>query len=261
MAAAAALRLWDLDAKALHHDETLHATFSWSLYDGRGYPHAPLMHGPFQFNMNALSFFLFGVTDFTARLPHALFGTALVGMPYLLRRQIGAKAALIPAALLAVSPTLLYFGRFDREDIYAAFWTLAIVVCLWRYLDGQRPTWLAGLAPALAFAFAAEERTYLAGAPPAPSACRPSATSSSSSARSRRPSSPAASRPSPSTTTRATPPPPSTTCATLPSSPSCSRAPTSASSGAGSSGCWPPPPSTCPMSSSSRLSSPTRTAS
>src|SRR3972149_5409305 len=68
MAAAAALRLWDLDAKALHHDESLHATFSWYLYDGRGYIHDPLMHGPFQFNMNALSFFLFGVTDFTPRL-------------------------------------------------------------------------------------------------------------------------------------------------------------------------------------------------
>jgi len=161
MAAAAALRLWGLDAKALHHDESLHATFSWYLYDGRGYTHDPLMHGPFQFNMNALSFFLFGVTDFTARLPHALFGTALVGMPYLLRRQIGAKAALIAAALLAVSPTLLYFSRFDREDIYAAFWTLAIVVCLWRYLDGQRPTWLAGLAASLAFAFATKELNYI----------------------------------------------------------------------------------------------------
>ena len=161
MAVAAALRLWDLDAKAFHHDESLHATFSWYLYDGRGYRHDPLMHGPFQFQVNALFLFLFGATDFVARLPHALFGTALVGMPYLLRRQIGVKAVLISAVLLTFSPTLLYFSRFDREDIYAAFWTLALVICLWRYLDERRPLWLAGMAASLALGFATKELTYI----------------------------------------------------------------------------------------------------
>ena len=46
---ALALRLWDLGGQALHHDESLHAVYSWYLFDGRGYLHNPLMHGPFQF--------------------------------------------------------------------------------------------------------------------------------------------------------------------------------------------------------------------
>ena len=85
MALAAVLRFWDLDAKALHHDESLHAQFSWYLYEGRGYVHDPLMHGPFLFHSGAAIFFLFGDNDYTIRILPALFGTVLVGMPYLLR--------------------------------------------------------------------------------------------------------------------------------------------------------------------------------
>ena len=36
--------------------------------------------------------FLFGQTDFVARLMRALFGTALVGIPWLLRKQVGTTA-------------------------------------------------------------------------------------------------------------------------------------------------------------------------
>ena len=46
--------------------------------------------------------------------------------------------ALIAALLLAVSPTLLYFSRFAREDIYIAFFMLAMAICIWRYLAANR---------------------------------------------------------------------------------------------------------------------------
>jgi uncharacterized protein (TIGR03663 family) len=158
---AAALRLWDLGSRAIHHDESLHAEFSWYLYQGRGYVHDPLMHGPFQFHINALNFFLFGASDYTARLPHALFGTALVAMPVLLRKQIGMRAVLIAATFIAFSPTLLFFSRFDREDIYTIVWTFATVICLWRYLDEGKDIWLYGMAGALALSFATKETTYI----------------------------------------------------------------------------------------------------
>ena len=45
------LRVVDLGARAMHHDESLHAFFSWSLAEGRGYRHDPLLHGPFQFHV------------------------------------------------------------------------------------------------------------------------------------------------------------------------------------------------------------------
>src|SRR5690242_14183077 len=60
MAVGLALRMYDLGYRAFHHDESLHAVYSWYLYVGRGYIHDPMMHGPFQFHFNALMYFLFG---------------------------------------------------------------------------------------------------------------------------------------------------------------------------------------------------------
>ncbi len=73
---AGAMRFWDLGSRAMHHDESLHAVYSWYLYTGRGYEHFPMMHGPFQFHANAFIFFLFGDSDYTARLIYSLYGTA-----------------------------------------------------------------------------------------------------------------------------------------------------------------------------------------
>jgi uncharacterized protein (TIGR03663 family) len=155
------LRLFQLDAKALHHDESLHSAFTWYLAEGRGYKHDPLMHGPFLFESGAGAMFLFGQTDFVARLMQALFGTALVGMPWLLRKQIGTTAVLIVAVFIAVSPTLLYVSRFDRHDIFIVTWMFAMTICAWRYIDEQRTGWLYGLAAVLALSYATMEVTYI----------------------------------------------------------------------------------------------------
>jgi hypothetical protein len=58
--AAVLTRFWNLGSRALHHDESLHAYFSWLLATGQGYTHDPLMHGPFLFHMNALVYALLG---------------------------------------------------------------------------------------------------------------------------------------------------------------------------------------------------------
>ena len=78
--AAALTRFWDLGSRALHHDESLHAYYSWLFATGEGYQHNPLMHGPFLFHANALVYILFGDSDATSRWMPALFGTILVGL-------------------------------------------------------------------------------------------------------------------------------------------------------------------------------------
>src|SRR6476660_4191525 len=57
-------RFWDLSSRALHHDESLHAYYSWLYATGQGYVHDPLMHGPSLFHSYALTYFLFGDNDF-----------------------------------------------------------------------------------------------------------------------------------------------------------------------------------------------------
>mgnify|MGYP003323411010 FL=1 len=58
------LRIWDIDMRVLHHDESLHAYYSWVLYKGDGYVHNPMMHGPFQFFLTASLFKIFGINYF-----------------------------------------------------------------------------------------------------------------------------------------------------------------------------------------------------
>src|SRR5688572_1263519 len=161
MVIAAFLHFYELGSKALHHDESLHATYSWYLYEGRGYQHNPLMHGPFQLHGAAAMMFLFGDTDFTVRMIAAIFGTVLVGMPYLLKKQIGMTAVIIAMVMLTISPSILYFGRFLREDIYTTVWTFAIFICVWRYIDEGKDRFLYGLAAAMALAYATKEVTFI----------------------------------------------------------------------------------------------------
>lgn len=60
-----------LGSRVMSHDETSHVYFSWILDQGRGYSHDPVTHGPLQFHLIAFSYFLFGDSDFSARLPVA----------------------------------------------------------------------------------------------------------------------------------------------------------------------------------------------
>ncbi len=155
------MRLWDLGSQALHHDESLHATYSWYLYQGRGYIHNPLMHGPFQFFGTAGIFWLLWDSDATVRVLPALFGTALVAVPMLLRRQLGRSGALVTSVLLAFSPTMLYFSRFARNDIFMAVWAVLLVAFVWRYMDTRKARYLVLTAAVLALSFSTKETTYI----------------------------------------------------------------------------------------------------
>jgi len=139
--AAVVLRFWALGDRALHHDESIHAQWSWSLLQG-AYHHSPIFHGPLYYHAEALVFLIFGANDYTARVSAALFGSALVALPLLFRRRLTPVGTAAAMAFIAFSPTIVYYSRFFREDIYLAFFTLLTVVGIWRYLDEGRNRWL-----------------------------------------------------------------------------------------------------------------------
>ncbi len=160
LTAAVALRLWDLGAGALHHDESIHAKFSWDLVRGN-YTHDPVFHGPLYYHVQGLVFLIFGASDYTARLSAALFGIALSALPLLFRRRLGTVGTIAAVAFIAFSPTIVYYSRFFREDIYMATFTMLSAVALWRYIDGGRDRWLVVFALAITGSFATKEATYL----------------------------------------------------------------------------------------------------
>ena len=155
------LRLWELDGRVMHYDEAIHLQAAWRLSQGHEFVHSAWMHGPFQVEFTALILWIFGDTDFTARMGYAFFGTALVGLPYFLRGHIGNAGALIIAVLLTLSPTMLYFSRFGRNDIIMAFWASALLVLMWRYFHEGRNRYLFLTSAVLALMFATKETAYL----------------------------------------------------------------------------------------------------
>ena len=158
---ALALRLWELDARTMHYDEAIHVHFSWKLFKGEGFVHSPWMHGPFQIELTALVFKLLGDNDHTARLAYVVFGTALVGLPYYLRHHIGGMGAFFTGLMITLSPTLLYFSRFGRNDIIMAFLTASTLVLMWRYIVSGKIRYLFLTAMVLALMFATKETSYL----------------------------------------------------------------------------------------------------
>ena len=158
---ALAMRLYDLGGRAVHHDESLHGYFGYQLFSGSNYDHNPLMHGMFLFQSVATSFFFVGDSEFSLRLPMALFGTGLVLVPLILKPRIGQVGALIAAVLLAFSPSLLYYSRFARNDIFMAVFALALVGVMWRYIDERKNRWLYIGAALVAIGFATKETQYI----------------------------------------------------------------------------------------------------
>jgi uncharacterized protein (TIGR03663 family) len=155
------LRIWDVGARVVHHDESLHAYYSWNLIAGHGYAYDPLMHGPLQFEVVPVFYLLFGVSDFSARLLAVFLGTALIALPYFLRRYLTAPGALLAALGLAISPSFLYYSRFIRDDIYLACFTLLLFIAIIKYLERPRTYWLYIGAAAMALAMATMEAAYI----------------------------------------------------------------------------------------------------
>ena len=148
----------------MHHDESLHAWFSYQYAIGKGYVHDPLMHGPFLFHVNALIYALFGATDATSRYGPALAGVALVMLPILLRPIIGRWGALLCSALLLVSPSMFYYSRLLRQDIYLALFTFLIIIAIARYMHAPSPVWVYVGIFAVMFAHTIHEAAYFIAA-------------------------------------------------------------------------------------------------
>ena len=158
---ALATRLWGLGDRVQSHDESLHTQYSWYLYSGRGFQHTPMMHGPFLFHATALSYFLFGDNDFTARLAVALIGVAVVAFPYLLRRWLGRAGALATSFFLLISPSIAYYSRYIRHDIPIILWFLIVIFAVFSYLRDGRKRWLYLMAAGISLMFATKEVAFI----------------------------------------------------------------------------------------------------
>lgn len=160
--AAIITRFTGLGDRVMSHDETTHVYFSWQLFKGNGYQHDPLSHGPLQFHLIALSYFLFGDNDFTARVPVAVFGVLTIWFVWWgFRRYIGRIGALAAALFFLISPYMLYYERYARNESWVALFGLVMLWGILRYLDRGENKYLYITTAAIALHFTAKETAFI----------------------------------------------------------------------------------------------------
>lgn len=135
------LRFLFLDLKLFHHDEAIHAWFSFKLLMEGTYIYDPVYHGPLLYYTTAGMFAFLGDSDLVGRIVPALLGSLIVLLVWPIYRlgYLGKRGALIAALFLAISPNMVYFSRFLRNDIFIAFFSLLFVVAILYYFEyGKR---------------------------------------------------------------------------------------------------------------------------
>lgn len=156
-------RFWDLSSRAFHHDESLHSYYSWVYAEGGGHQHNPLMHGPFLFHANALMYLIVGSGDYVSRVMPAVAGVILVMLPWLLRgpQFLGRWGALMASGLLLISPSILYYSRFIRHDIYCLLGTIALAIAVLRFIEHLEPRWAIFGGVTIGFLVTTEEVSFI----------------------------------------------------------------------------------------------------
>jgi len=162
-------RFYDVGARTMAHDEINHVVPAYSF---EGYVYDPVTHGPFQFHALALSYFLFGDSDFSSRIPAALFGIGVVLFAlFAWRRYLGRVGSLIAGTLFMISPYILFYSRYTRNEIFIVFWGMVLLWLLLRYMEDGKTKWLYWLVfitamhyadKATSFIFSAEALIFLA---------------------------------------------------------------------------------------------------
>ena len=149
LAVALILRLWALGDRPPHHDEAIHCDFAYNLLTQGTYRYDPVYHGPLIYYIMAPLLALLGATTLVGRLYPTLAVVALVALTLILRRRLGAGTAWWSGALLAISPIMLYYSRFAREDVPVALYTaLALTLFLLVRRKGWKPIPWIGVAAA-----------------------------------------------------------------------------------------------------------------
>jgi uncharacterized protein (TIGR03663 family) len=133
-----------LGERVMSHDEVNHVVPAYTFYTGGGYRYDPVTHGPLQFHLITLSYFLFGASDFSARIPNALFGIAVVVFALFgFKKYLGRVGSLVAGFLFTISPYISFYSRYTRNEIYIVFWGMALLWGILHYLElGQKRTLL-----------------------------------------------------------------------------------------------------------------------
>ncbi|HEX3716734.1 MAG TPA: flippase activity-associated protein Agl23 [Verrucomicrobiae bacterium] len=142
------LRLHDLRLRPMHNDEGVNAMKFQALWVNNNYKYDPNeFHGPTLPYLTLFSAWLSGKRDFnqftetTFRAVPAIFGAGLILLLLIVAADLGNVETLWAAALIAVSPAMVFYSRYYIHEIPLVFFTAFSFFSLWRYCKSGRLAW------------------------------------------------------------------------------------------------------------------------
>ncbi|MDR5672073.1 TIGR03663 family protein [Halalkaliarchaeum sp. AArc-GB] len=118
--AALFVRFVGLGTRVFHWDEGRVGYWTLRYADSGIFEYNPIIHGPFLPLVNSTVFDLLAPTDAVARLVVALVGGLLPLAAWLFRDHLDDLEVVALGLLLAFNPVLVYYGRFMRNDVLVA---------------------------------------------------------------------------------------------------------------------------------------------
>ena len=87
--------------------------------------------------ITVLPYFIFGAREVTIRIPAAFFGTLIIPAVFLFIHQLtkNRKLALISAAVIAITPSEIFYSRKSFENIIGTFFVFCGLFALFRQLE------------------------------------------------------------------------------------------------------------------------------
>lgn len=156
------VRLYALELRPPHHDEGVNGWFVEHMHRDGYYRYDPSnYHGPTYFYLLWAAREALGFGLWQLRLPAALIGALMCIVPLVVRRRLGGGRTLAACALLATSPSLIYYARYAIHETLLAALGLVVMVTVLRGSDRGRWRWLAVGGAALAGMIATKETTVL----------------------------------------------------------------------------------------------------
>ena len=142
------LRLLWLDVKPMHFDEGVNGWFVDQMTRQGFYHYDPTnFHGPLHFYVLFVAQTLLGREIWALRLPLAMISTASVGLVLAYRTYFDARVCQIAALAMAISPAMVFYGRYAIHESWLVFFLLLVAwggAGLWRF-GGRRHLWAAAL--------------------------------------------------------------------------------------------------------------------
>ena len=143
-----ALRVAWLGEKPPHFDEGVNGWFVDQMTRDGFYHYDPTnFHGPLHFYVLFIAQTLFGRSIWALRLPLALVSTGGVGLVLAYRCYLGTRVCQIAALAMAISPAMVFYGRYAIHESWLLFFLLLTAwgaAGLWRFGE-RRHLWAAAL--------------------------------------------------------------------------------------------------------------------